>query len=61
MRCPKCNKAMHVNEQRNDVQMNETYRKYICAYCGKVVFTGEFEVERNAKFEELWEKCKWPK
>ena len=55
MCCPRCNKSLRIEEERENLLMREIYRRRVCTVCKKEVFTIEFEVEDNPKFRETWE------
>ena len=59
MKCPKCGgKILTIDTaQYNDT--NETYRRKVCASCGNVVFTVEFEIEDTKEMREIWNTSKY--
>lgn len=57
MTCPKCNSTrIAIRDSVNNTEENETYRKRVCADCGRIFHTVEFEVEYNDRFKKEWHK-----
>lgn len=54
MKCPKCKAPLRVIDIVRNPAEAEKYRLYKCPICGHSIFTVEYEVILNQRFEEDW-------
>ena len=56
MVCNKCGGKLINTDTVNNCDTNEVYRRKRCTSCKHVMYTSEFEVERDNRFREEWNK-----
>lgn len=54
MTCPKCKGKLRIIDIVHNPTEDEKYRLYKCPDCGHSIFTVEYEVVLNQRFEEDW-------
>lgn len=54
MKCQYCNGKLAVIDLVHNSKENETYRAKKCSDCGAIIYTVEYEVIQNKRFEEDW-------
>lgn len=54
MTCPKCKDELCIADTVTNPVENEIYRLHKCPNCGHSIFTVEYEVIVNQRFEEDW-------
>lgn len=57
MNCSECGGDTRVTDTNYNETANERYRRRKCKDCGRVIWTIEFEVEFDDRYQEQWRSC----
>lgn len=57
MNCSYCGGDTQVTDTNYNGNANERYRRRKCKACGRVIWTIEFEVDYDERYQEQWRSC----